>query len=102
MIFIGPLISQTISASVLEVVCTSSGIKLIALDSSDEKDNKTASLNQCDYCNLSLKALQNFSHEDGNIFHIKTNNVFLEQETDIPPTSIALLAYDKQAPPVSP
>ena len=102
MIVIGPLVSQTISASVLEVVCTSSGIKLIALDSSDETDNNTSSLSRCDYCKLSLKALQNISHKDGNIFHLNVNNVLLEQETDIPPASIALLTYDKQAPPVSP
>ena len=100
MIVIGPLVSQAIAADELEVICTSSGIKIVSLSDANDAGRSGSALNSCDYCKLSVKAIESLNYKASNLPFLNTNNIFSTKERFLRYIRLALLAYDRQAPPI--
>ena len=101
MMLFGPLISSAIATEASEVICTSSGVKVISLnDDSGEHNNSLELLDMCGYCKLSFKEFYvvNLDRSD------KVENFFfrasISNSKDLLSKNLALLSFKRQAPPI--
>ena len=100
MMFIGPALSTTFVDDSSEVICTSTGIKVIASDGIFENHKDLQDLNNlCSYCDLSTHEFQdeNFSYGDFTL-HALDSSERINQKEEIF-KNLSLIIYQRQAPP---
>lgn len=101
MMLFGPLISSAIATDASEVICTSSGVKVISLnDASGEHNNSLELLEMCGYCKLSFKEFYVVNLDRSE----KVENFFfrasISNSKDLLSKNLALLSFKRQAPPI--
>jgi hypothetical protein len=103
MMFIGPAISYAFADDNLDVICTSTGIKVITSDGINENQKGQKDLNNlCSYCDLSNHELQDDNFSYGHFtFHTSDSNVRFNQNGEIF-KNLSLISYQRQAPPTKP
>tara|TARA_B100000035_G_scaffold210907_1_gene180583 strand:+ start:49231 stop:49599 length:369 start_codon:yes stop_codon:yes gene_type:complete len=100
MMFIGPALSTTFTDDNSEVICTSTGIKIVASDGVYENQNNQKDLNSlCSYCDLGTHEFQdeNFSYGCFTL-HALDSRVQFNQKEEIF-KNLSLISYHRQAPP---
>ena len=100
MMFIGPALSSTFADDNSEVICTSTGIKVITSDEFFENHNDLQDLNSlCSYCDLSTHEFQEEVFGYGNFTLRKSDTTLrINQKEDIA-QNLSLISYHRQAPP---
>lgn len=100
MMFIGPAISYAFADDNLDVICTSTGIKVIASDGLNENQKHQKDLNiLCSYCDLSTHEFQdeNFSYGDFTLYAFDSSERINQKEEFF--KNLSLISYQRQAPP---
>ena len=100
MMFIGPALSTTFVDDSSEVICTSTGIKVIASDGIFENHKDLQDLNNlCSYCDLSTYEFQdeNFSYGDFALHALDSLERINQKEEIV--KNLSLISYQRQAPP---
>lgn len=100
MMFIGPALSTSFADDNSEVICTSTGIKVIASDGFNENHKDQKDLNSlCSYCDLSTHEFKEEIFGFGDFtLHAKDTTLRIYSKEDIF-KNIFLISYHRQAPP---
>ena len=100
MMFIGPALSTTFVDDSSEVICTSTGIKVIASDEIFKNHKDLQDLNNlCSYCDLSTNEFQdeNFTYGDFTLNALDSSERINQKEEIF--KNLSLISYRRQAPP---
>ena len=100
MMFIGPALSTTFVDDSSEVICTSTGIKVIASDEIFKNHKDLQDLNNlCSYCDLSTNEFkdENFTYGDFTLNALDSSERINQKEEIF--KNLSLISYRRQAPP---